>query len=92
VKNMAHESSSSRIGAGKPAADESKVVSLGELIAAAYDRAEVVTAEPSVVADLATRTVGRWLGRTGRSDLARQLQGDRDLKRAGRRTPYSRAA
>ena len=89
---MAHESSSSRARAGKPADDEGKVVSLGELIAAAFDRAEVVTAEPSVVADMATRTVGRWLGRTGRSDLAQQLQDHRDLKRAGRRTPYSRAA
>jgi hypothetical protein len=88
---MAHGSSSSRIRVGKPAA-EGKVVSLGELIAAAFDRAEVVTADPSVVADLATRTVGRWLGRTGRSDIAEQLQGHHDLKRAGRRTPYSRAA
>jgi hypothetical protein len=91
VKNMANGSSISRIRAGKPAV-EGKVISLGELVAAAFDRAEVVTAEPSVVANLATRTVGRWLGRTGRVDLAEQLHGHQDLKRGGRRTPYSRAA
>ncbi len=89
---MANASSSSRIRAGKPV--EGKVVSFGELVAAAFDRAEIVTSDPDVVANLATRTVGRWLGRTRRADVANLVEQAqvRDLKRAGRRTPYSRAA
>jgi hypothetical protein len=88
---MAQESSS-RVRAARPAngeAERGKVISFGELVAAAFDRAEVVTTDPGVAATLATRTVGRWLGRTGRPDIADRLGGP---KRSGRRTPFSRAA
>jgi hypothetical protein len=92
VKNMANGSSSSRNQTGK-SAEQNKVVSFGEMVAAAFDRAEIVTSDPAVVANLATRTVGRWLGRTGRADMAELVEGAQpDPRRAGRRTPLSRAA
>lgn len=34
---------------------------LGDLVAAAFDRARTVTADPDLAAVLATRTLGRWL-------------------------------
>jgi hypothetical protein len=34
---------------------------LGDLVAAAFDRARTVTADPELAAVLATRTLGRWL-------------------------------
>jgi hypothetical protein len=87
---MAHETAS-RVQADK-SDGQGKVVSLGDLVAAAFDRAEVVTTDPQVAATLASRTVGRWLGRTGRPDIARALQAGKPSKRVGRRTPFSRAA
>jgi hypothetical protein len=72
-----------------------RVVSLGELVAAAFDRAELVTTDPEVAATLATRTLGRWLGRTGRPDLARRLdprRGARPAPRRPGRSSYTHAA
>ena len=51
------------------------IVTLGDLIAAAYDCARAVTPESAVAARLATRTVAHFLARTGRNDLARRLAG-----------------
>jgi hypothetical protein len=87
---MAHDTLSSR---AQPVEDpelteQPRVVTFGDLVAAAFDRAEVVTTDPDIVATMATRTVGRWLGRTGRPDLARRLQ----PHRSNRRPRYSRAA
>jgi hypothetical protein len=86
---MAHDTSS-RVRADKRV-DQGKVISFGDMVAAAFDRAEVVTTDPELVATLATRTVGRWLGRTVRPDIARALQAQKPAKRIGRR-PFSRAA
>jgi hypothetical protein len=71
-----------------------QVVTFGDLVAAAFDRAGLVTDDPRASADLATRTVGRWLARTGRSDLgeqARRLAPQRGTKRPVRRN-FSHAA
>jgi hypothetical protein len=45
---------------------------LGDLVVAAYDRANSVTSDPEVATLLAARTMGRWLARTQRLDLIRQ--------------------
>jgi hypothetical protein len=42
---------------------------LGDLVAAAFDRARTVTADPELAAVLATRTLGRWLARTEQPEL-----------------------
>jgi hypothetical protein len=88
---MAHEAFSSRARSESPTED-SKVVTFGDLVAAAFARAELVTTDPPVVAALASRALGRWLGRTGRPDIAQRLQPPHNAKRALRRPTYSRAA
>jgi hypothetical protein len=61
-------------------------VTLGDLVAAAFDCAGTVTTDPRVTADLTARTVARRLARTHRSDLARQLRRlDRGRPRAAAR-------
>jgi hypothetical protein len=55
---------------------KAKIVTLGDLIEAAYDCARTVTPESAVAARLATRTVAHLLARTGRNDLARRLAGE----------------
>ena len=90
---MRHEKSSSR-DLPVEKSERPRVVTLGDLVAAAFDRTEVVTTDPDLAASLAARTVGRWLGRTGRPDIARDLQSRSVSKPAARRArvPYSRAA
>lgn len=46
---------------------------LGDLIAAAFNHAEIVTADTAAAARLAARTVGRWLARVERNDLGGKL-------------------
>jgi hypothetical protein len=46
---------------------------LDDLIEAAFERAGLVTADQEVAAQLASRTVARWLARVGRLDLIRLL-------------------
>ena len=49
-------------------------VSLGELIAAAFERAEDVAPNPRVAARLASRSIARLLVRSNRLDCARKLR------------------
>jgi hypothetical protein len=49
-------------------------LTLDDLIEAAFERASLVTADRKVAAELASRTVARWLARTGRRDLVRLLR------------------
>jgi hypothetical protein len=72
-----------------------RVLTFGDLVAAAFDRADLVTGDPRAAADLATRTVGRWLGRVGRADLGeqvRKLEPSRPPRRSVRRGGWQRAA
>ncbi len=46
---------------------------LGDLVAAAFDRTEVVSPDRRQAANLASRTVARWLARMNRPDIAREL-------------------
>ncbi len=56
------------------------VLTLDDLIAAAFDRSGLVTSNPKVAAELASRTIARWLARTGRVDLARLLSSNASMK------------
>ena len=47
---------------------------LGDLVAAAFDRARTVTADPELAALLATRTLGRWLARSEQPDLGKRWE------------------
>ncbi len=49
-------------------------VSLGDLISAAMDQARVVAPDERTAAKLASRTVARWLARSGRQDIAKRLR------------------
>jgi hypothetical protein len=48
--------------------------SLGELITAAFDRAENITPDPRVAARLASLSIARLLLRSNRMDCARKLR------------------
>jgi hypothetical protein len=61
---------------------------LGNLVAAAFDRAATVTSDPAVAARLATYTVSRFLARTQRFDLIDLL----DQQVASRVPPARQAA
>jgi hypothetical protein len=50
---------------------------LDDFIEAAFERASLVTANQKVAAEMASRTVARWLARTGRLDLVRLLGSSR---------------
>ena len=71
-----------------------QVITFGEMVAAAFDHAELVTGDPGAAADLATRTVGRWLARTGRPDIADLARRQPARRSASRPSPrrYPRAA
>jgi hypothetical protein len=63
-------------------------LALGDLVAAAYDCAEMVASDKGTVDALASRTLARWLVQTDRLDLADSLapQGPRGPRRATRST------
>jgi hypothetical protein len=70
---------------------------LGDLVAAAFDRARTVTSDPELAAVLATRTLGRWLARNERIDLVpawkpRSPSPKRPARRAVRANRHKRAA
>ena len=48
--------------------------SLGELIVAAFERAEDIAPNPRVAAQLASRSIARLLVRSNRLDCARKLR------------------
>ena len=75
--------------------ESARVITFGELVAAAFDHADLVTDDPRAAADLASRTVGRWLARTGRPDIAdaARRESPRGSSRpSSPRGGYSRAA
>lgn len=47
---------------------------LGDLIAAAFDYAEIVTDDARAASELAARTTARWLARADRLDLAQAME------------------
>jgi hypothetical protein len=55
--------------------ESAQVITFGEMVAAAFDHADLVTDDPRAAADLASRTVGRWLARTGRRDIVGMVRG-----------------
>jgi hypothetical protein len=70
---------------------------LGDLVAAAFDRARTVTADPELAAVLATRTLGRWLAQTEYPDLGTPWEPmapgpKRPARGAARPTRHKRAA
>ncbi len=69
-----------------------RVITFGDLVAAAYDHADLVTDDPRTAADLASRTVGRWLARTGRKDIAERARRESPNPPSPRRGSFSRAA
>ena len=72
-------------------------LALGDLVAAAYDCAEMVTSDKPTVDRLASRTLARWLVQTDRLDLAEALVPQAGTvrarpARAARRTRTAKAA
>lgn len=70
---------------------------LGDLVVAAFERAHTVTSDPEIAAVLAARTMGRWLARTQRHDLAAKFEPTtpapkRPARRIARTTRHKRAA
>ena len=64
---------------------------LGDLIAAAFDYAEIVTADARAASELAARTTARWLARADRLDLAQAMERPEPARRQATRAASSRA-
>jgi hypothetical protein len=70
-------------------------LAFGDLIAAAYDCAEMITTDRNTAGALASRTLARWLVQTDRMDLAQALAPQdpaRRPTRAGRTTRATKKA
>jgi hypothetical protein len=69
-------------------------LAFGDLVAAAYDCAEMVASDQSTVNGLASRTLARWLVQTDRLDLAQALapQGSHKPPARARRLPRTAKA
>ena len=85
-----------QVGKGMANSNDNGLV-LGDLVAAAFDRAQTVTSDPEVAALLASRTMGRWLARTQREDLVQKLASvppgpKRPARRVARPARHRRAA
>jgi hypothetical protein len=61
-------------------AKSSEKIALGNLVAAAFDRAAHFASDPDIAAELVAFTVATWLRRTGQLHLLRLLdEGERQL-------------
>ncbi|HEY0715114.1 MAG TPA: hypothetical protein VGF45_20705 [Polyangia bacterium] len=69
-------------------ASHQNTITVGDLVATAYDHAETLTQRSSEAAELAARTVARWLTRAERLDLIRRLAANETRPSSG---PTTRA-
>jgi hypothetical protein len=71
----------------------SRTVTLGDLVARAFERAGQVTSNPHQAATLAGRSIARWLEETRRQDLAGRLMACAEqIQSRGRDQVTARAA
>ncbi|HEY0707524.1 MAG TPA: hypothetical protein VGG33_12055 [Polyangia bacterium] len=76
-------------------ASHQNTITVGDLVATAYDHAETLTAQSNEAAELAARTVARWLTRAERLDLIRRMASNESRPSNGPRprfTTHARAA
>jgi hypothetical protein len=71
---------------------QQNVLTIGDLVEAAFDRAGMVTTDNRVAAGLAARIVARCLARAERLDLVRLLEAGRRPLAPGRATQTERPA